>query len=59
MATEAVHAFDNKEELIRYLLENLHPKDVVLFKASRGMKLEDVVQTLQTAPLQKQSRLEG
>ncbi|MDP9699433.1 UDP-N-acetylmuramoyl-tripeptide--D-alanyl-D-alanine ligase [Paenibacillus intestini] len=52
MVAEAVHAFDNKEELTRYLLENLHPKDAVLFKASRGMKLEDVVQTLQTAPLQ-------
>lgn len=51
MPAEAVHAFESKNELIRHLLENLHPKDVVLFKASRGMKLEDAVQALQTAPL--------
>ncbi|WP_290371456.1 UDP-N-acetylmuramoyl-tripeptide--D-alanyl-D-alanine ligase [Paenibacillus sp. JJ-223] len=52
MPPEAVHAFDNKEEMTRYLLEKLHPRDVVLFKASRGMKLEDVVEALKTAPLQ-------
>ncbi|WP_434753250.1 UDP-N-acetylmuramoyl-tripeptide--D-alanyl-D-alanine ligase [Paenibacillus amylolyticus] len=51
MEAEAVHAFESKEELTRYLLDNLHPKDVVLFKASRGMKLEDVAQALQTASL--------
>ncbi|PJN61793.1 UDP-N-acetylmuramoyl-tripeptide--D-alanyl-D-alanine ligase [Paenibacillus sp. GM1FR] len=52
MPTEAVHAFIDKEEMTRYLLEKLHPRDVVLFKASRGMKLEDVVEALQIAPLQ-------
>ena len=51
MAAEAVHTFENKDDLTRYLLGNLHPKDVVLFKASRGMKLEDVAQALQTASL--------
>ncbi|MCK6075497.1 UDP-N-acetylmuramoyl-tripeptide--D-alanyl-D-alanine ligase [Paenibacillus silvae] len=51
METDAVHAFDSKEALTRHLLEHLHARDVVLFKASRGMKLEDVVQVLQTAPL--------
>lgn len=52
MPAEAVHAFIDKEEMTRYLLEKLHPRDVVLFKASRGMKLEDVVEALQIAPLQ-------
>lgn len=51
MSAEAVHVFENKEELTRYLFEQLHPKDVVLFKASRGLKLEEVAQALQTAPL--------
>ncbi|MGF9698804.1 UDP-N-acetylmuramoyl-tripeptide--D-alanyl-D-alanine ligase [Paenibacillus sp. MABNR03] len=52
MPAEAVHSFENKEEMTRYLLENLHSRDVVLFKASRGMKLEDVVESLKIAPLQ-------
>ncbi|MFE6077126.1 UDP-N-acetylmuramoyl-tripeptide--D-alanyl-D-alanine ligase [Paenibacillus sp. NPDC057886] len=52
MPAEAVHAFESKEELTRFLLENLHSRDVVLFKASRGMKLEDVVEALKIAPLQ-------
>lgn len=52
MPAEAVHAFENKEEMTRYLLEKLHPRDVVLFKASRGMKLEDVVESLKIASLQ-------
>ncbi|QLG39321.1 UDP-N-acetylmuramoyl-tripeptide--D-alanyl-D-alanine ligase [Paenibacillus sp. E222] len=52
MPAEAVHTFESKEELTRYLLEHLHSRDVVLFKASRGMKLEDVVEALKIAPLQ-------
>ncbi len=52
MPAEAVHTFESKEELTRYLLENLQSRDVVLFKASRGMKLEDVVEALKIAPLQ-------
>ncbi|QOS80239.1 UDP-N-acetylmuramoyl-tripeptide--D-alanyl-D-alanine ligase [Paenibacillus sp. JNUCC31] len=52
MPADAVHAFESKEELTRFLLEKLHPRDVVLFKASRGMKLEDVVEALKIAPLQ-------
>lgn len=52
MPAEAVHTFESKEELTHYLLENLHSRDVVLFKASRGMKLEDVVEALKIAPLQ-------
>ncbi|MGD0033275.1 UDP-N-acetylmuramoyl-tripeptide--D-alanyl-D-alanine ligase [Paenibacillus illinoisensis] len=52
MPAEAVHAFENKEEMTRYMLEKLHPRDVVLFKASRGMKLEDVVESLKIASLQ-------
>ncbi|SLK11161.1 UDP-N-acetylmuramoyl-tripeptide--D-alanyl-D-alanine ligase [Paenibacillus sp. RU5A] len=52
MPAEAVHTFESKEELTRYLLKNLQSRDVVLFKASRGMKLEDVVEALKIAPLQ-------
>lgn len=52
MPAEAVHTFESKEELTRYLLENLQSRDVVLFKASRGMKLEEVVEALKIAPLQ-------
>ncbi|MGC5773763.1 UDP-N-acetylmuramoyl-tripeptide--D-alanyl-D-alanine ligase [Paenibacillus pabuli] len=52
MPADAVHAFESKEELTRFLLERLHPRDVVLFKASRGMKLEDVVEALKIASLQ-------
>ncbi len=38
-----VKAFDNKEELSDFLIRELKEHDAVLFKASRGMKLEDVI----------------
>lgn len=38
-----IHAYTDKTELIRDLTSLIHPKDVVLVKASRGMKLEEVV----------------
>lgn len=40
--TKAFH-FDTKEELSDYLLSILQKGDTILFKASRGMKLEDVI----------------
>lgn len=35
--------FINKEDAEKYLLQKLEPKDIVLVKASRGMKLETVI----------------
>lgn len=41
-----VYHFDDKKELISHLAGQVHPKDIVLIKASRGMKLEEVVDAL-------------
>ena len=41
-----VHAFLNKEDLIEALKEKVGQNDFVLVKASRGMKLEQVVEAL-------------
>jgi UDP-N-acetylmuramoyl-tripeptide--D-alanyl-D-alanine ligase len=38
-----VYHFDSKEELASKLIEECKPGDTVIFKASRGMKLEDVI----------------
>jgi UDP-N-acetylmuramoyl-tripeptide--D-alanyl-D-alanine ligase len=43
----AVRHFERKRELIDALLRELSPDDLVLAKASRGMKLEEVVSALQ------------
>ena len=45
-AQEFVHHFEEKTELITVLKSFVHKNDVVLVKASRGMKLEDVVNAL-------------
>lgn len=37
------HHFDSREEMAEYLKANLKENDAVLFKGSRGMKLEEVV----------------
>ncbi|WP_305754655.1 UDP-N-acetylmuramoyl-tripeptide--D-alanyl-D-alanine ligase [Paenibacillus zeirhizosphaerae] len=53
MAQGSVHAFSDKDELVTALREELCSGDVVLLKASRGMKLETVVDALKEAnPLQ-------
>ena len=41
-----VKAYDNKEELVKDLQAVVDVKDVVLIKASRGMKLEEVITML-------------
>ncbi len=41
-----VHDFTDKDALIKHLVEQIHSKDIVLVKASRGMKLEEVVNAL-------------
>lgn len=42
-----IHSFLDKNELINELKKHVKEKDLVLVKASRGMKLEEVVQALQ------------
>lgn len=39
-------AFDDKEEIALFLFENLEKNDTVLFKGSRGMKMEDIFSSL-------------
>ena len=41
---ETVHAFDKKEELAKVLCSILSPGDAVLFKASRSMGFEDIIE---------------
>lgn len=43
---ERVFAFDDKQKLIEQLKKNLDANTFVLVKASRGMKLEEVVEAL-------------
>ncbi len=38
--------FEKKPELIKYLKNNIKKNDLILFKASRGMKLEEVINDL-------------
>ncbi|MBM7694578.1 UDP-N-acetylmuramoyl-tripeptide--D-alanyl-D-alanine ligase [Peribacillus deserti] len=45
---EHVSAYDNKSELIEDLKKTVSSNDLILFKASRGMQLEHVVQSLQS-----------
>lgn len=52
MPAEAVFAFEDKDALIARLKETMSADDVVLVKASRGMKLEDVANALINEPLQ-------
>ncbi|MFC5651687.1 UDP-N-acetylmuramoyl-tripeptide--D-alanyl-D-alanine ligase [Paenibacillus solisilvae] len=42
-----VKAFQDKNELIEYLRANLDPRDLVLVKGSRGMRMEEIVHDLQ------------
>jgi UDP-N-acetylmuramoyl-tripeptide--D-alanyl-D-alanine ligase len=44
--TSRVYAFDDKQKLIDTLSELAKPDDLVLVKGSRGMRLEQVVQSL-------------
>ncbi len=47
----SIHAYTDKSELIGKLIEHLHPQDVVLVKASRGMRLEEVVEAVKFSKL--------
>lgn len=44
---ENVQSFQSKENLIEELKSQIEPNDLILVKASRGMRLEEVVQALQ------------
>ncbi|MGG6309925.1 UDP-N-acetylmuramoyl-tripeptide--D-alanyl-D-alanine ligase [Paenibacillus macerans] len=46
-----IYAYTDKSELIRKLVSLLHPQDVVLVKASRGMRLEEVVEAVKNSEL--------
>ncbi|PEY33612.1 UDP-N-acetylmuramoyl-tripeptide--D-alanyl-D-alanine ligase [Bacillus cereus] len=45
-SNERVKVYDNKEELVKELQSVIDVKDVVLVKASRGMRLEEVITML-------------
>lgn len=49
LGTDAVFAFQDKQALIEELKKHIEKDDLILVKASRGMKLEEVVQALQKA----------
>lgn len=51
LGADRVHAFTDKEQMISHLRAHLRPQDAVLVKASRGMKLEEVVYALRDLPL--------
>lgn len=51
MKHDTVFAYHDKSELIESLISVLHGNDVVLVKASRGMKLEEVVDALKRSTL--------
>ncbi|MFA5878809.1 MAG: Mur ligase family protein [Candidatus Margulisiibacteriota bacterium] len=40
------YAFLNKKALIKFLYDEIKPKDIVLIKGSRGMKMEEIVEAL-------------
>ena len=46
-AVEDVLSFQDKESLIEELKKQIEPNDLILVKASRGMRLEEVAQALQ------------
>ncbi|MFE4430691.1 UDP-N-acetylmuramoyl-tripeptide--D-alanyl-D-alanine ligase [Peribacillus butanolivorans] len=46
-SAEKVRSFQDKQQLIEELKKSTQANDIILVKASRGMKLEEVVQALQ------------
>ena len=47
MPQECCHYFESKQDMINALKNELKEGDAVLFKASRGMKLEEAVNALE------------
>lgn len=52
MLAEHIHVYSNKQMLIQHLRTYLHANDIVLVKASRGMRLEEIVDALKNGPQQ-------
>ncbi|TYA13703.1 UDP-N-acetylmuramoyl-tripeptide--D-alanyl-D-alanine ligase [Paenibacillus faecis] len=50
---ERIFSYQDKNELIDALISRLHPQDVLLVKASRGMKLEEVVDAVKSSSLHR------
>jgi UDP-N-acetylmuramoyl-tripeptide--D-alanyl-D-alanine ligase len=46
MSSDQVLAFDNNQQVGRFLMENLRDGDLLLVKGSRKMKTEEVVLSL-------------
>lgn len=51
MPEDRVFSFMDKQELIAELYKVITPRDIVLVKGSRGMKLEEVVQSLRNTAI--------
>jgi len=47
MQNEFVYYFENKEQASQFLLKNIEPEDVILLKGSRGMFMEEILETLE------------
>ncbi|WP_411346820.1 UDP-N-acetylmuramoyl-tripeptide--D-alanyl-D-alanine ligase [Paenibacillus sp. WLX1005] len=58
MPSELVYSYTSKPELIQALLETVQQGDVVLVKASRGMRLEEVIQALMPDSISQAEALE-
>ena len=43
MEEKNIYSFDNNQECIEFLKEYLKPKDAIIFKASNGMKLYEII----------------
>ncbi|MEG1994764.1 MAG: UDP-N-acetylmuramoyl-tripeptide--D-alanyl-D-alanine ligase, partial [Oscillospiraceae bacterium] len=43
---EKAHYFETKEELFDYIKQNVYKGDALWFKASRGAKLEEIIQRI-------------
>ncbi|WP_053375495.1 UDP-N-acetylmuramoyl-tripeptide--D-alanyl-D-alanine ligase [Paenibacillus sp. FJAT-27812] len=46
-ANDAIRHFEEKDELVQWLRNQLLPTDIVLVKGSRGMRMEQIVQALE------------
>jgi len=52
LSEESMHYFNNHQEIINFLKENLSAGDIVLVKGSQGMRLEKVVRGIMAEPEQ-------
>jgi len=48
MHEDKVFHFDNNQDLIKVLLENIEEDDIILVKGSRGMKMEEIVKEIKS-----------